>query len=498
MKGLSCAVCVLALVCTPVARVCPAQAADAMPCLAVGADGRHLVTGDGKPFFWMGDTAWRMVLKFARDARPEQPTVRYYLDTRAAQGFNVVQTVLVGHGGTTNARGHEAFVDGQWGCPLIEPGPANDFWDDVEWLIEEAACRRLYLALLPDWLNSLPYPASADKDPTIAYRYGHFLGSRFGRYSNVIWVLGGDAYRPDRNVDNPTRLRLTRALAEGIADGTNGVDCYDGEADWTTTLMSFHPPGGNRSSSLWLHREPWLDFNMIQTTTRFRFENYRTVARDYMLRPIKPTLDSEVAYEGSLSLRRNEPQDRRISPWEVRRAAYWAVLAGACGHTYGHRSFIEWICRGERGRHGAYLPWYEAINAPGAQQVVWVRRLIETLPGFGRVPDQSLLRVEPGRGTSHIQVCRDRSGRFVVAYLPSGRTLKLDLGAAGLRAETAHAWWLDPREGTLTEIGEVPGDQVLQLTPRSVGPGQDWVLVVHTDRAWARRWSRWQPAGGAR
>jgi len=45
--------------------------------------------------------------------------------------------------------------------------------------------------------------------------------------------------------------------------------------------MTYHPRGGGRSSSARLHHEPWLDFNMIQTTTRFGFTNYATVRADY-------------------------------------------------------------------------------------------------------------------------------------------------------------------------------------------------------------------------
>ncbi len=468
----------------------------APPRLRVASSGRHLETDGGEPFFWMGDTAWRMVLKFARTDRPDQPSVLRYLDARAALGFNVVQTVIAGHGGEVNIRGHRAFQNGDWSRPIVVPGEGNDYWDDLDWLVRAAAARGLYLALLPYWLNSLPYPSAPDNDPSIAYRYGHFLGSRFGRYGNVIWILGGDAYRPRRNVENPDRLALTRALAEGIADGTNGVDHFDGLADWSTTLMSFHPPGGNRSSSEWLHRERWLDFNMIQTTTRFRFENYRTVTRDYRLRPPKPTLDGEVAYEGSLSLRRNEPRDRRISPWEVRRAAYWAVLAGACGHTYGHRSFIEWIRAGERGRHGAHLPWFEAIDAPGAKQVVLVRRLVESLPGYDREPAQELLLVDEGRGTDHVQVARDRRGRFVVAYMATGRTIAIDLAGAHLVDELVWAWWVDPRSGSLSGPTGLTARGQVRLEPPSTGEGQDWLIVIHADRAWADRWRRWRP--GAR
>lgn len=68
-------------------------------------------------------------------------------------------------------------------------------------------------------------------------------------------------------MDQPERLALVRAMAEGIADGTQTKNSFDGSADWSTTLMTYHPKGGGHSSSETLHAEPWLDFNMIQTST---------------------------------------------------------------------------------------------------------------------------------------------------------------------------------------------------------------------------------------
>jgi len=44
-----------------------------------------------------------------------------------------------------------------------------------------------------------------------------------GWQAKRLWVLGGDAPK-DRDVDNPKRMALTRAMAEGIADGINGTE----------------------------------------------------------------------------------------------------------------------------------------------------------------------------------------------------------------------------------------------------------------------------------
>jgi hypothetical protein len=57
--------------------------------LRVSSGGRHLETLDGRPFFWLGDTAWELFHRLDREEAD------LYLATRAAQGFNVVQAVVL-------------------------------------------------------------------------------------------------------------------------------------------------------------------------------------------------------------------------------------------------------------------------------------------------------------------------------------------------------------------------------------------------------------------
>ena len=52
--------------------------------LRADPSGHFLVTEDGKPFVWQGDTLWGALSLGPAD-------IDYYLDTRKAQGFNVVQ-----------------------------------------------------------------------------------------------------------------------------------------------------------------------------------------------------------------------------------------------------------------------------------------------------------------------------------------------------------------------------------------------------------------------
>src|SRR5688572_24028008 len=58
--------------------------------IAPSADGHFLVTPDGRPFFWLADTAWELFHRLDREE------TEIYLQDRAHKGFNVIQAVAIG------------------------------------------------------------------------------------------------------------------------------------------------------------------------------------------------------------------------------------------------------------------------------------------------------------------------------------------------------------------------------------------------------------------
>jgi hypothetical protein len=68
------------------------------------------------------------------------------------------------------------------------------------------------------------------------------------------------------------------------------------------------------------------------------------VERDYALTPPKPALDGEPAYEYPPDAM---PAKRPVGALQVRRNAYWAVFAGAFGHTYGTHPIWQMYDEGE-------------------------------------------------------------------------------------------------------------------------------------------------------
>ncbi|MEJ2238994.1 MAG: DUF4038 domain-containing protein, partial [Gemmatimonadales bacterium] len=60
-----------------------------LPRLQVSDNGRYLVTEAGNPFFYLGDTAWELFHRLNREEAD------LYLEQRAAQGFTVIQAVVL-------------------------------------------------------------------------------------------------------------------------------------------------------------------------------------------------------------------------------------------------------------------------------------------------------------------------------------------------------------------------------------------------------------------
>ncbi len=436
----------------------PPAAAGAPTWLRVSKNGRFL-ENDAGPFFWLGDTAWAMTWRLTRQEIVE------YLDNRRAKGFNVIQTIGVAFGGvarSANVNGDQPLLNGDF----VTPNPI--YWDEVEFVIDEAARRNMYVALLPAWGR---YMRSNALNGRNGYAFGNWLGRRFANKTNLIWVLGGDiaAVQKSKKRKWDFRPRLRR-IAEGISDGVNGNSAAGGETDYSTTLMTYHPWGGARSDT-WLHFEAWLDFNMIQSGHgQPERRPYRMIGPAYAKNPKTPVLDGEAWYEGIP--RGLNPKNARATDADARRAAYWSVLSGAAGHTYGHNIVFR-FCK-PTPKPCKWYPnadWRDAVDAPGAGQMRHLRALIESRDMPSRVPDQSL--VEKSRsGDSHIVAARGDGYAFI--YTPRGKTFTVGMSKIG--GANVKASWFNPRDGSSTDIGLFTNAGKRSFDPP--GKGVDWVLVL--------------------
>jgi hypothetical protein len=408
----------------------------------VSADpsGRYLVDRDGKPFFWLGDTAWLL------SQIPNREDAEHYLATRARQGFTVIQAAAVmGEervGGTArpNAYGDKAFLDNDPSRPRLTPGNSPnspeeyDYWDNVDHIIDRAQAHGLTVGLLPLFVgwrgDGYKYLKTSN-----AHAYGTFLGERYRAKPNIVWLLGGG------NVaDTEEKRAIWNAVAKGIAEAVAGSE------DYSKTLMTYHSPGGT-SSSNWFHTAAWLDFNMVQTWSDYLSIPAR-IAADYKLTPPKPTGLGEGAYEDGNQYKFT------VNALAIRKQAYWSYLSGGY-HTYGNTDVWNFSSyKPEAKQH-----WRLALDSPGVAHLTVLTKILGSMEWWKFIPDPSILTGE-GKNVA----MRSTQGDALLVYLssPAAVSVRMDKITA---LESVQATWIDVRMGGRTPAGAFPNKGTVSFTP---------------------------------
>lgn len=402
--------------------------------LAIGHNQRHIVTADGKPFFWLADTAWDLF----RQLDLEQAD--FYFATRAAQGFNVIQAVLISE--FESLAPDSGNVHGQPSLHDWNPATPNQaYFEHVDQMLELAAKYQLYIALLPTWGDKVG-PLLHGTGPLVftvdnAAEYARFLAKRYAEYNQIIWMIGGD-----RTPRSKQQFEIWRTIALTLNQyGAN-------------QLKTFHPQG-ETSSSWYMHSENWLDLNAVQSGHAVRNNplEQQLIDVDYARQPIKPVLNAEPCYEAiPVNL---QYANGLFTALDIRQAAYTAVFHGACGHTYGHYSifmFHSWQ------RPGAWadpqmLEWQQALLSEGASQMQHLKNLLTECDFTTLSP---VFVTQAG-------VFAVGNTKMTLFYLPTHLT-NLDFNL-----DAQNAFWFDPRDGS-RQLAEQPYIKPLEW--------QDAVLVV--------------------
>lgn len=420
--------------------------------LRVSQNGRWLVTRDGHPFFWLGDTGWLLFSKL------NLPETEIYLEDRHRKGFNVIQ-VMVLHGlQDTDAGGDSALANGNLSTPRIEP---HGFWSHVDSVIDRAAALGIYIALVPIWGSNVKAGLVSRKQ---AADYARFLALRYRSKPNIIWINGGDT----KGSDSTAQWKLIGTMLRRLDP---------------SHLITFHPFGRTGSFD-WFQQAPWLDLNLFQSGHRrydqdssaraYGEDNWKYVREEYALRPAKPVLDGEPSYEG-IPQGLHDTTQPRWTDSDVRRYAFWSVFAGACGFTYGDNAVMQMHRAADGpGAYGARRDWHEAIQDPGASEMGFLAKLMYSRPYFERVFDPDLI-ANPEPRLAYAAATRGRDYAFIYTY--TGRMLRIRMGR--IRGKNVQASWYNPRNGKTVRIGKYPNRGIMAFDPPGdPGAGRDWVLIL--------------------
>jgi hypothetical protein len=430
--------------------------------LLMSGNRRFITDENGNPFFWLGDTGWLLFSKLSRQDAEK------YLENRSQKGFNVIQVTVLHTLDVVDVYGDSALVNKNISLPKVTPGIAfedpvqYDFWDHIDFIVDMAAEKGLYMALVPVWGDNVKKGLVSNEQAEI---YAAWLAERYREKSNIIWLNGGDIKGNDSaRIWNKIGYTLRR----------NDPD----------HLISFHPRGRTQSS-MWFHNESWLDINMFQsghrrydqddTELNYGEDNWKYVQSDYNKIPVKPVLDGEPSYE-----RIPQGLHDTLQPYwtdnDVRRYAYWSVFAGACGHTYGHNAVMQMHKPGDTDNsYGVKDFWYDALDHPGAKQMIHLKNLMLSRPYFERIPDQSLIAGEQGEKYDYLVATRGSDYAFIYTY--SGRNISVNMGKVS--GDKVEASWYNPRSGKITGTGILKNKGIIEFdTPGEKKDGNDWVLII--------------------
>jgi hypothetical protein len=276
-----------------------------------------------------------------------------------------------------------------------------------------------------------------------ARAWAKWLAERYRDAPNIVWSTTPEA--------TPAFVPILREIAAGLRDG-----------DQLHRLITFKPDPVPAPSSSFIHEEPWLDFNSMQVWNAVE-QIYPMVSKDYGLKPVKPTLMAEAAYEAG------SEYGFDVTPLWVRRQAYYSYLAGG-HHTYGHND--SW----------RILPtWKESLDAPGARHMGILRKVFEARPQWWLlVPDQSVFATggqTDGR-VLHL-AARHVDGKWAIVYLADQAEFSINL--ASLKSPQFHAFWVHPATGDTVDIGSYSNTGVQSFTTPE--GWEDALLVLESGSA---------------
>ena len=376
---------------------------------------RYFVDQKGEPVFWLGTTQWQLFREYnLEDART-------ILQKTKEKGFAFVQVMLMGVGDGTkpNVYGEKPWIDDN---PLT---PNIAYFTNVDAVLQIAREHNLVISMT---VFHQRYRKSITLDK--ARPWAKWIAQRYKDAPNIVWSMTPEA--------KPESRPILRELAAGLHEGDGGSHLITLKPD-----PAPHPPG-------FLHDEDWLDFSGMQTW-KWVERIYPMITEDYNLKPVKPVLMAEGAYE------HGSEYGFDVTPLWIRRQAYYSYLSGA-HHTYGHND--SW----------RVLPtWKQALDAPGAAQMGILKKIfLDRKEWWNLVPDQSVFATG---GNTNGQVlnlaARHKDGQWALAYLGSKASPSINMSRIG--STKVQAAWIDPRTAEATQIGDFSNTH-----PRSFSTPDGW------------------------
>ena len=443
--------------------------------LKASVNNRFLVDQRDVPFLMIGDSPQNLIV----NASPAQAAI--YMADRRDHGINALWiNLLCGFANACNqdAATFDGIAPFTVRGDLSTPNPA--YFSRADEMIRTAIGNGMVVLLNPvettSWL-----PTLKSNGATTAFLYGQYLGDRYKKFPNVIWLHGNDL----QTWKNPADDAVVQAVARGI----RSVD-----PNHLHTVELNYVTSGSLDDPSWA---PLIDIDAAYSY----YPTYAQVLTEYNRPDFKPVILIEGNYEFE-----DLPNTDGGSLGNLRRQEYWTMLSGATGQLYG--SAYTW--RLEKG-------WETKLDSPGVVELGHMKDLFAPRKWYELVPDQNhevvtagydsvasyigkflvyfgrppgwrdkvirFVKRHSGIGSvasnNYVAAAQTPDGSLMIAYLPSRRTITVNMSK--FPAPVAGHWY-DPTNGRYSEVSgsTLKNAGARQFTPpgKNSAADGDWVLVL--------------------
>lgn len=417
---------------------------------SVSADGRYFLDQNGNPLLIRGDSPWAGMTRWS----PEQAEL--YFTNRETRGFNASIVSLVGAVANGGPSDDGATFDGL--VPFVDGVVTHwneRYWQRVDTILRSACAHGNTIFLYPmDGWNVDKVFSGVDVDE--ARRFGAMVARRYANFPNLVWMTGGDFFARDQHANE-----VFAAMLDGIRSTGN---------DKPFSIQLGYHKSLSTDSPFWQSRVDWNFVYTYQPTYKAVSDAYRRVGG----RDPRPALFGEANYEGENNQENTPPTTNET----LRRQVLWALTSGSPGDFFGSD---DW----------EFHPGWEArLDTPAVAQLQKIRDFFAARSWWTLVPDDDDPLVTADRGTrltedaeldvldnDYATAARSADGTWGIVYVPTGRTLTLDLARFAPPVTIA---WIDPADTSRPPVPTVAdGGKVTTPGVNSDG-GSDWLLLIES------------------
>ena len=413
--------------------------------LKVSENNRYLTYDNGKPFLWMGCTAWVGPANSTFDEWKE------YINDRAKKQFSVIQVTpfqkWVKSDGNNfpkqNLAGEIPFL-----TYFSKINPV--YWEDLARKIQYANQQGLVVAItgLPGWQFYLTNPS--DRKIFAQYITGLFAGNF------VIFSPSGDKqYKEDNDL---------------LARDIDSID--------NRHLITQHPdtPTGKpvNTASEAYYDKPYLDFSMCQSGHNYGKRDicvWNAIHWNLSLfnrEPHKPVVNAESFYHGNPNAGKAH---YRGTDTDVRSIGWYSWLSGSLGYTYGALGLWNWGMTTSE----VFVPWKEAMQLNSSFQMQYMSDFFSKINWWELEPYPQAILNQAQDTLKQMVFAKNKAGTLAVAYMPGNSIMEID---TKILKSAVNVQWFNPRKNSYSSF---PGLLDNQNPHRFEPPGEvenDWVLLM--------------------